>query len=149
MPPPLSSDPLDYASAPVPRPRRPVIDLSLAFSCLSAAVAVTVVMFMVVPRAEATFKDYSVKLPLATTLLLGFSRFCQGGGIALVWLIFAVPPFIAPLFQTWPPPDSRRRYFRPSRLLLTLFLMFFFGWIILGLFTPYVALLDSVSNPRR
>src|SRR3954454_6385185 len=101
MPP---SDPLDYASAPVPRPRRPIIDLALAFSCLSAAVAVTVVMFMVVPRAEATFKDYAIKLPMATVLLLWFSRFCQSGGIALVWMIFAVPPFVAPLLQTWPPP---------------------------------------------
>jgi hypothetical protein len=147
MPP---SDPLDYASFPVPRPRRPIIDLSLAFSCVSAAAAVTVVMFMVVPRAEATSKDYAIKLPTATVLLLGFSRFCRSGGIALVWMVFAVPPFIAPRFQTWPPPaGSRRRYFRPSRLLLTLFLMFFFGWIILGLFTPYTVLLDTVSNPRR
>lgn len=127
-----------------------MIDLSLAFSCLSAALAVTVVMLVVVPRAQATFSSYSIKLPLATVLLLGFSRFCQGGGIALVWMIFAVPPFLAPLFQTWPPPvDSRRRYFRPSRLLLTLFLMFFFGWIIMGLFTPYVVLIDTVSNPPK
>jgi hypothetical protein len=146
----MPSDPLEYASAPVPRPRRPIIDLALAFSCLSAALAVTVVMFVVVPRAQATFSSYSIKLPLATVLLLSFSRFCQGGGIALVWMIFAVPPFLAPLFRTWPPPaDSRRRYFRPSRLLLTLFLMFFFGWIIMGLFTPYVVLLDTVSNPPK
>ena len=146
----MPSDQLDYASAPVPRPRRPVFDTSLAVSCFSAAAAVTIVMFMVVPRAQATFSNYNFKLPLATVLLLRFSHFCQNGGIALVWIFFVIPPFISPLLQTWPPPaEPRRRYFRPSRLLLTLFLMFFFGWIILGLFTPYVALLDAVSNPQK
>jgi len=27
--------------------------------------------------------------------------------------------------------------------------MVFFGWIIMGLFTPYVVLLDTVSNPPK
>jgi hypothetical protein len=150
--PPTPPEPLDYSSTPPPSSpprRRPIIDLSLAFSCVTAALAVTVVLFMVVPRAEATFKDYSTKLPTATVLLIAFSKFCQRGGIILVWILFAVLPFLSPLMQTWPPAGSGRRYFRPSRLFLTLFLMFFFGWIIMGLFLPYTALIDALSNTNK
>jgi hypothetical protein len=149
--PPTPPEPLDYSSTPPSSPprRRPIIDLSLAFSCVTAALAVTVVLFMVVPRAEATFKDYTTKLPTATVLLIGFSKFCQRGGIILVWILFAVLPFLSPLVQTWPPAGSGRRYFRPSRLFLTLFLMFFFGWIIMGLFLPYTALIDALSNTNK
>ncbi|MDB5322636.1 MAG: hypothetical protein JWN40_4267 [Phycisphaerales bacterium] len=146
LPPP--TEPLEYAS-PAPTRRRPLIDVPLAFSCLSAAIAVTVVLFIVVPRAEETFKTFGTKLPTSTILLLNFSRFCQSGGIAFVWILFALPPIIVPLVRPWPPPDSRRRYFRLSRLLLTVFLMFFFGWMILALFQPYVALIDAVSNSPK
>jgi hypothetical protein len=145
---PTPPDPLDYASE-SSGPRRPVIDLSLAFSCLFAAIAVTGVLFLVVPRAEEMFKSFDSKLPLTTVALLAFSRFCRGGGIVLVWGLFIALPFLAPLARRWPPPDSRRRYFRPSRLILTLFLTIFFGWIILSLFLPYIALIDAVSNPTR
>jgi hypothetical protein len=148
LPPPQPPQPLEY-STPVQRRVRPWIDLSLAFSCVSAALAVTVVLFMVVPRAAATFQDYGTKLPTSTVLLLRFSRFCRAGGIVLVWVLFAALPFVAPRFGTWTPESPRRRYFKPSRLLLTLFLMFFFGWIVIALFTPYVNLIDSVSQPTR
>ncbi len=113
------NEPLEYAGPPAPTRRRPLIDASLAFSCISAALAVTVVLFMVVPRAEATFKTFGAKLPTTTVLLLRFSRLCQSGGIIWVWILFALPPIIVPLVRPWPPPDSRRRYFRLSRLLLT------------------------------
>ncbi len=136
--PPTPPEPLDYSSTPSP-----------SSPCVTAALAVTLVLFVVVPRAEATFKDYATKLPTATVLLIGFSKFCQHGGIILVWILFAVLPFLSPLVQTWPPAGSGRRYFRPSRLFLTLFLMFFFGWIIMGLFLPYTALIDALSNTNK
>ena len=118
----------------------------MAFSCVSAAVAVTVVLLMVVPRFEETFRDFGTKLPVTTIALLKFARFCAKGGILSVWGIFAFLPFIPPLFDKPTDEQPRRRYFSLPRLLLTLFLLVFFGWMIFALFTPYVALINSVSG---
>jgi type II secretory pathway component PulF len=119
----------------------------MAFSCASAGLAVTVVLFVVVPQVEGTFQNYGVKLPAMTVLLLKFSKFCRAGGIVAVWGLFAVIPFIPPLFDSPTGEAPRRRYFSMPRLLLTLFLLVFFGWIIFALFTPYVTLINSISGP--
>jgi hypothetical protein len=128
------------------RRRRRWIDWSMGFSCISAAVAVTVVLLVVVPQVEGTFQSYGVKLPAMTVLLLKFSKFCRAGGIVAVWGLFAVIPFLPPLFDGAPVEAPRRRYFSMPRLLLTLFLLLFFGWMIFALFSPYVALIDSISG---
>jgi hypothetical protein len=70
-----------------------------------------------------------------------------GGGIVLVWGVFAAWPFVAPVIDGTRV-GEKRRYFRLSRLLLTLFMLAFFGWIIFGLFTPYVRFIDSISGAR-
>jgi hypothetical protein len=68
----------------------------------------------------------------------------------LVWIIFAIPPFAAARMQPWPPTDTRRRIFRPARLLITLMLALFCIWIVLGLMLPHVNLLDAISaGPQK
>jgi type II secretory pathway component PulF len=118
----------------------------MAVSCISAGFAVTVVLLVVVPRVEEVFRDFGTKLPTGTILLLKFSRFCRAGGILSVWGVFAMLPFVPPLFDKPATEAPRRRFFNPPRLLLTLFLLLFFGWMIFALFTPYVALINSVSG---
>ncbi len=143
-------NPLRYATPPPPPGRRrPIIDISLAISCGLCALVLTFVVFVAVPNFERTFRDFGTQLPWFTVAVLWFSRFCIGGGIVLVWMGFAAIPFLSPLLAPWPPPDGFRRYFRRSRLLMTLFLTVLFGWIILGLFIPYVRLIDTVSNPGK
>src|SRR4051794_8799172 len=135
---------LDYSGPTPPAVSRRVIDASLAFTCVIAAIAVTVVLLFVVPMVERVFDDFKTQLPVSTVALLWFSQFCRGGGILLVWMAFTVPPFVAPMID--PPRDEGRRALRPTRLALTLFLAVFFGWIIFALFTPYVRMIDAASN---
>jgi type II secretory pathway component PulF len=123
-----------------------VVDGSLAFTCVSAAVVVTIVLLFVVPMVERVFQDFRTQLPTGTVVLLWFSRFCRGGGIVLVWLVLMTPPFVGPLID--PPREEGRRVFRPTRLALTLFLAVFFGWIIFALFTPYARMIDSAANMK-
>ena len=153
LPPPLPRNEahptLDYsgpAPAGMPWRRRRVIDGAMAFTCVSAAVVVTIVLLFVVPMVERVFEDFKTHLPTSTVALLGFARFCRGGGIVLVWGLLMVPPFVGPLFD--PPREEGRRAFRPTRLVLTLFLAVFFGWIIFALFTPYTRMIDSAANMK-
>src|SRR5438105_15563993 len=95
-----SPEPLDYATAPVPIPRRPLVDWSLLRRCVTSAIVVSGVVIYVVPRAQGMYASYGMQLPLATTALFAFSRFCVGGGIVFVWVLFALPPFIAPLVRS-------------------------------------------------
>ena len=143
-----STEPLDYAAAPVPAPRRPLVDWSLLRRCVTAAVVVTLVLFYVVPRAQAVFASYNIGLPLATTALFAFSRFCVGGGIVFVWVLFALPPFIAPLLRSPAEPGTPRRRFTLSGLLLMLVFAVFVGWLVLGLLLPYVNMVDSLTSAR-
>jgi len=121
----------------------------MAFSCASAAVALTVVLLFVVPRAEVAYKDWGMKLPAMTIAVLHFARFCYRGGIVAVWAVFAAVPFIPPLFDAQPNVAPRRRYFSLPRLLLTLFLLLLFGWIILALLTPYVNVINAMTNSAK
>src|SRR5258706_16373649 len=90
--------PLGYQSA-APARRRHLVDVALAITCGFSAALVSVMLLFVVPyfwtMQARTLMDYGVRIPDVTTSLIAFSRFCQSGGIILVWIIFAIPPFVA------------------------------------------------------
>src|SRR3954454_6420492 len=90
---------LDYRAPTPPAASRRVIDASVTFTCVCAAIAVTVVLLFVVPMVERVFQDFKTQLPASTVVLLWFSRFCRGGGILLVWSALMVPPFVAPMID--------------------------------------------------
>ena len=148
-PPSLPPEMLSYQSA-MPERRRPIMDGSLAMTCGVAAAIVSMMLLVVVPHVwvamAPTFQDLGMRLSAMTMSLIGFSRFCQAGGIVAIWILFALPPFIAPRVQAWPPVGPQRRYFRPSRLIITLMLTLFCVWVVLGLVLPYATLIDSVAN---
>lgn len=144
--------PLEYHSQEKVR-RRPRVDWALAITCIYSAAVLSGMLLFVVPYVWATqagaMMDYGVKLPAATTSLLGFTRFCQSGGIILVWIIFAIPPFVSARMGPWPR-EKQRRYFQPSRLIVTAVLATFCIWIVVGLVLPHVTLLDALgSGPKR
>lgn len=144
--------PLEYHTPEAPRPRRR-IDIPLAITCGYAAAVLSAMLLFIVPYVWAmqarTMMDYGVKLPAVTTSLITFSQFCRNGGIILIWVIFALPPFVAAWAQPWRPADSRRRYFRPSRLIMTLIMALFCIWIVTGLVLPHVTLLDSLGSAGK
>ncbi len=141
--------PLGYQSA-APEKRRPIIDLPLGIICGFAASLISVMLLVVVPYVWAmqapTLMNFGVRIPDATRSLLAFSRFCQSGGIALIWILFAIPPIVAARMQPWPPPPiARQRIFRPARIIITLMVGLFCVWIVLGLMLPHTVLLDAIS----
>jgi len=146
-PPPLPSNPLDDSGhgQSVGRRRR-WIDWSTAVICILAGLASTVMLMVVVPHGEEIFRDFGTKLPTGTILLLKFSRFCHAGGILSVWGVFAMLPFVPPLFDKPTDEAPRRRFFNGPRLLLILFLLGFFGWMIFAFFRPMVVLIDQVTG---
>jgi hypothetical protein len=138
--------PLRYGT--LPR-RRSIIDLSLAVTCTSAAAALTIVTIYIVPMAEGIYRDLGDHLPGITRALFSFSRFCRGGGIVLVWVLFALPPFLAPWAGASPPSEPSRFHYKRSRLLTTIMMTLIFGWVILALFMPYVKLIDTAATGLR
>jgi len=151
LPPPL---PGEFA----PGERR-VIDVWLAVVCMSAAIGLTIVFCVVVPRVEDSYKDFGTKLPGMTILMLRFSHLCayrywdkDGGehinyiGMVLLWVVAALPAFLVPLLAPWSSANAERRYLRMSRVITTVVLALLIGWVVVSLFMPMVTLVQSVSS---
>jgi hypothetical protein len=134
--------------------RRPVVDVPLLITCLYSVAVLSAMVLFAVPYVwsmEApTLKEYAVRLPGATTSLLAFSNICRSGGVVLLWVIFLIPPFVSARMMPWPPVETRRRYFRWSRLIVTMVLTIFCVWIVVGLVLPHALLLDALSSgPKK
>jgi hypothetical protein len=141
--------PLDYQTPPHSfAPRRPIVDAPLLVTGLLFAVVVSILTLIVSLRFEAVFRDFGTKLPAITLSVLQFCRICRSGGLTLVWAAMLAPAFLVPLLRPWPPADPRRRSSPLARLLATLLFGLFTAWIALGLFVPYVNLIDTVSSSK-
>jgi hypothetical protein len=131
------SEPLEY-QVPIPPERRSPVDIGTIVVCLLIASVLTFTPIFLVPRFEAIFRDFGMKLPLTTATFLQFSRAANGGLLPLIWLLAAVPVAVSiPL---------NRLGRRILRAFLYLVLVAILIWIALALFLPYVTLVNSVSG---
>jgi hypothetical protein len=152
MPPPLppprhpQANQIEYRSPVMGSPRRPVVDVPLLCTGVLFIVVVSALTVFVAPRLEAVFRDFGTKLPGVSIGVLRFARFCNRGGLPVVWVLLLAPAFLVPLLRPWPPEDPRVRHSRLARTVVILLLSIFTAWVALGLFMPYVSLVESVSG---
>ena len=131
------------------QPRRPVVDVPLLCVGVLFAAVVSALTIFVAPRLTAVFRDFGVKLPEMSVQVLRFATLCARGGFVVVWVLMLAPAFLVPLMTAWPPADPRRRHSRLGRMLVILLLAGFTAWLAVGLFLPYVTILDSVARPVK
>jgi type II secretory pathway component PulF len=150
--PPDARSPLDYQSPDIGSgPRRPIVDTPLLITGILFSVVVTAMAFVVAPRLTAVFRDFGMQLPGISVAVFRFCYFCRQGALPVLWLLMLAPAFVTPLLRRWPPEDPTRRHSRVARLLVTLALALFTAWIAIGMYLPYVQLIDVVSGgaPKR
>jgi hypothetical protein len=145
--PPDGPSPLDYRSPDVGAgPRRPIVDIPLLITGILFSLVLTALVLLVANRLMAVFRDFGMKLPGISIAVFRFCYFCQQGALAVVWLLLLAPAFLTPLLRRWPPEDPTQRHSRVARLLITLALALFTAWIAIGMFLPYVHLIEAASR---
>lgn len=134
---------LDYSNL-AKAPSKRWIHLPLAIGLWTLTGLFTFLMLVVVPKFEEIFKDFGVKLPMATVVLLNVSR-AMGSilTLAALWVVaVAIPIGVARLQK----PVAERRWIVAT--LTTVFLtvaMVMLTWMLLML--PMMALIQAVSGP--
>ena len=155
MPPPVPPQPprptIDYHSSAASAPRRPIVDVPLLTTGILFSLVVSALVLVVSNRLMAVFQDFGTKLPAISVAVFRFCHLCRIGGLPVIWVLMLAPAFLTPLLRSWPPDDPARRHSRVARILVTFALALFTGWIALGLFMPYVALIDAASggSPKK
>ena len=104
----------------------------------------------VVPGFEPMFRDFGVKLPAFTQVLLDVSRwYSRGYGWIVVWLVpFVVPVLVTRLSERLKMTTEHkvRLMLALSVLVLGLTVLFIVTWLALML--PMTALMRAVSGPQ-
>ena len=99
-----------------------------------------VIMVLVVPRLEDTFRDFRVDLPAVTKMLLATSRATSGGW----WVaLLAIPPGLAYLVAQFG--RSGRAYARIAIVVATGALVLF---VMLGIFMPMLTLVEGMTSKK-
>jgi type II secretory pathway component PulF len=114
------------------------------FSMVRFAAAIVVILvllaifFLIMPRLENVYKDFGVKLPWITMLVLNVSRFLK---TPLGWLVAAfIAGIIAVVVAVLPIP---RRWLR---LLVTFVLALTVIALALAVLLPFLNLMESISG---
>ena len=114
-------------------------------------VATFIPMLLIVPRFEAVWRDFSVKLPLLTVVLLSFSRWLRfDHGWAY---LLAMPPVLALIVGALSVPGRRLPAAQQARrvgLGLLLFIalgLAMLALVVIGLFLPMITMIDTVGGP--
>ncbi len=136
--------PLAYES-PEPRPAGSW-GIWVAYFLLWPAVALilTVSCLFIVPKFTAMFLDFKVQLPDATRLLIGFSRWFQHYGWAIVWLMSFGIAF-AMSAATWRS-KTPWRTFRITHRLLWVLLALLIAFGVWALYAPMLNLVTTISG---
>jgi type II secretory pathway component PulF len=136
--------PLDYGAMPPPPPppaypqrRRFVPGTFLATA--GVMLILTAILTLVMPRIEVVYKDFGVKLPAVTRVVLSAGR--SLGGVA-AWIV-AIPLSLLTAYVVATLPIGGRAL----RLTLTLVLAGVTLAIALALFLPLISLADSLYAP--
>jgi hypothetical protein len=135
------TDALDYQT-PTPAPSRPRVDLGTIVLCALIAGIWTFTLVLVVPRFEAVFRDFGVRLPLVTAVLLKASRAVMLAPVwlGLVWVVAAVP-----VAMSIPLGRVGRRILRG---ILYLVLAATVAGFAVALFAPYVGMINAISGKK-
>jgi type II secretory pathway component PulF len=128
------------------RPRRPIVDVPLLVTGLLFIAVVSVLTLIVTPRLESVFRDFGVTLPALSVSVLHFARLCQRGALPVLCALLLAPAFLVPLLRPWPPDDPGARHSRLARIVVILILALFTAWLVLGLFAPYVSIIDAAAG---
>jgi len=131
------------------RTPRPWFDLPLGIGLGLLASLLTSVFTVVVPRYEAIYRDFGVRLPTPTVVLLKLSRVVsETYAWVLFWIVAAVVPVVVARVRPWPP--RHRGLGMTIGVTVTLILL---GVTSLGVYwalqSPMVDLIQSVSGPNR
>ena len=145
--PPHTTPPIDYQGPGIgPRPRRPIVDVPLLVTGVLFIAVVSILTLIVTPKLESVFRDFGIKLPALSVSVLHFARLCQRGALPALWALMLAPAFIVPLLRTWPPEDPTARHSRLARTVVMLAFALFTAWIVLGLFVPYVSMIEAAAG---
>ena len=151
IPPPMPAQPLNYGgpvapdagAVPVNAVARAASIVSIVrFILTSAVLAVLVMIFLfVIPRLEATYADFGVKLPWITQLVLDISRFMQTplGWVTAAFVVGVVALMIAVL-------PIRGRWLRMVALFVLTLLTIAMALAIL---LPFLHLIENISSGKR
>jgi hypothetical protein len=131
------------------REPRPWFDLPLGIGLGMFASLLTAVFTVIVPRYEAIFRDFGVRLPTPTVVLLKLSRFVsETYAWVLCWVVAAVVPVVVARVRPWPP--RHRGLGLTIGVTVTVILL---GVTALAVYwalqLPMVDLIQSVSGPNR
>ena len=139
---------IDYATG----PRRREMPFTVLHMTIWLTIVSVVYIFLgvrVLPRFQMIFDDFRTDLPLITRIVLGFSRWCTTdyGWVALL-LLPALPATVGRLNGGhWAQNGVSRR----TRILFGLFMLMAvlaFCFMIVGLFSPMIPLVNVVSSPK-
>ena len=145
--PPQTTPPIDYQAPGIgPRRRRPVVDVPLLVTGILFIAVLSILTLIVTPRLESVFRDFGVKLPALSVSVLHFARLCQRGALPVLWALMLAPAFLVPLLRPWPPEDPSARHSRLARTVVMLAFALFTAWIAIGLFAPYVTIIESAAG---
>jgi type II secretory pathway component PulF len=137
---------IDYMASDL-LPRKPVTSFRLTLALAVIVFPLLGTMLFVVPRFEQIFKDFHTALPASTMALLYASRCCQNLYVAGSFLLV---PIVLPILMTqlfWRPVVKQRR--RWWELATVLVFVCTFMFIIVSLFAPMIALVQTASSPRH
>ena len=119
---------------------------------LIVTVGLAIILLLVAPRCEQVFKDFGMKLPIATVVVLSLGRFTRAGGWMLLPLIPVITGFLfaligSPSHQTIADAQVRHRLRRMWATRLTIFTVLLIGLVTaLALFMPMISLIRAVSG---
>jgi hypothetical protein len=134
--------PLAYES----EKRRPWTSIPMTISFVFVVATVTFIMLFVVPKFEDIFKDFHAELPGITKILLVITRFGNGLGLVLLWVLAIGVPVLITRLRTWPPAGGRRSLDLVVALTCLLFLICSAILLGIALFAPMITLIDSISG---
>ena len=141
-PPPFSQPvPLSYAPGSAHRSRSRFSWSIFAWSGAVVGIWLLIVM-IVLPRFQQTFKESGIELPLSTRALYAVQRIASSP----IWLLLALSIPVAFGFATGPLGPGAKRAFR---LGLTLALGGLIVLTVLGIFQPLAAMMENLTNVRQ
>ena len=136
--------PLSYESPPPTVPMAWGIWIAYFLLWSAVAMILTFACLFIVPKFTAVFLDFKVALPLATQVLISFSRWFQQYGWAIVWLM-SFGAASAMSAATWRSP-IRWRTFCITLGILCILLALLIAFGVWALYVPMHNLVTAVSG---
>ena len=138
--PPVPNRPLEYQSRAHAHANGPTFSVPTFLITLAGVAPLSLVLLLVVPKFAMIFADFKAKLPPATEVIIGLSKwYCEMG-----WLLGILLPVIMGFVGARV--QHPGRFNRSWRMFLLWFSIIVMGLIGAGLFLPMTALIDAVTG---